>query len=873
LVKKNENRGVGNLKKYLITILMLCSLLLSFASAEIYNIDPCAGTTLEHVDDEYVYGNDCIEMIVSDSEFDQNFEVNNYIDDVTFAITMQGITEESPLNDSEIEFDSLNWTVDVSSGHVEYVSDDGIFRVGYIINSNTFKSVATITNYDFIFNDSTLWVKNLVKKSKENDTITFVEPIVDGSPIPVDVDVEVIGQNTFYWQDVGRGSLIEIDPIYFVDYSPTPATRLINGDVDLWDDSAFPSIHDVTTGVSDNLTATQYGALRHTPSYPSFIWYKEQAVDDTAKISAIGGTVSNLHIEYADTDYGRILMQGGKTLKNGDVIRFYMQPKASGDTNKVVYLKDPTDSVTYGTFNTGTDTSSYNWREVTLTNIASPITQIYVHDNTLTSGVDIDIDYMQVVTYNESGSAFSLRWSQTYNAGYQWYLAVKKETAGTHTGWVYGYLNSDDLAVAQKTSQSLAGTGWFYIPVDSIMNFEKNTQGLTFTQLRFFPMLTANISEFRLRSVANDTAYPSVTNCLTAKDLYGCNETIYLNCTVTDDNAVAQVKYNLDGTNVSASQCCSDTWVYEIENTGYDDIYYNWSYAYGIDLFGNTNETFVNETFRYLCVEACVENWVEDAWNCTTNDTYFRTYTDLNDCNTTVFLPATNGTYQYCNYCSEDLEQILGDCQITNNQTVDYIDYNQYTCCAVTNLSSDCSILYYPYNETTSQFCYYYSSEMGAIQCQNEPNFNLREKEYCLAYIPAEYLDESFKCIAHVYDINTDEILQTNPEYKEARTSFLDLLRSDPETREWFTPAGAIVNFYYTQKNLLPEHDYVLTIQCSSPDRTLTSKMPFQIAYEDYEGVFFRTRWFMANAPYIIGGIIVLFLIIAVLWWIYRSAF
>jgi hypothetical protein len=234
-------------------------------------------------------------------------------------------------------------------------------------------------------------------------------------------------------------------------------------------------------------------------------------------------------------------------------------------------------------------------------------------------------------------------------------------------------------------------------------------------------------------------------------------------------------------------------------------------------------------------------------------------------------LPANNGTNQYCNYCSENLIQILGECQITNNQTVDYTDNNYLTCCAVTNLSTDCSILTYPYNETTSQFCYFYSSDMGAIQCQNEPNFNVREKEYCLAHIPLNYSGETFKCISHVYDLLTNEILQTNPEYKEKPSTVFNILGADAETREYFSPAGSIVNFYYTGKNLLPEHDYVLTIECSSTQRTLTSKMPFQMAYEDYEFVFFRTRWLMANASYIIGALVMILIIMFILFLIWRT--
>ena len=71
--------------------------------------------------------------------------------------------------------------------------------------------------------------------------------------------------------------------------------------------------------------------------------------------------------------------------------------------------------------------------------------------------------------------------------------------------------------------------------------------------------------------------------------------------------------------------------------------------------------------------------------------------------------------------------------------------------------------------------------------------------------------------------------------------------------REYFVPANSIVNFYYTGKNLNPENEYLLNVECSSLQRTLKSQLNFQMAYEDVSFVFFRTRWAMANAPYIIG--------------------
>ena len=166
-----------------------------------------------------------------------------------------------------------------------------------------------------------------------------------------------------------------------------------------------------------------------------------------------------------------------------------------------------------------------------------------------------------------------------------------------------------------------------------------------------------------------------------------------------------------------------------------------------------------------------------------------------------------------------------------------------------------------PYNVTATNL----TIEMGNLSCQIQPNIGIRDKEYCIAHIPFQYLNESFKCLAIITRGQTCEVIQTTPEYKEVPQTFFNLY-PNADTRQFFEPANSIVNFYYTGKNLNPDNDYVLTIECSSQERTLRSQMAFQIAYEDVSFVFFRTQWLMANAPYIIGGIILfIFLMITII--------
>jgi hypothetical protein len=227
-------------------------------------------------------------------------------------------------------------------------------------------------------------------------------------------------------------------------------------------------------------------------------------------------------------------------------------------------------------------------------------------------------------------------------------------------------------------------------------------------------------------------------------------------------------------------------------------------------------------------------------------------------------VPIDNGTWVFCNYCSENLFYVDSDCgnDLYINRT--WYDGNFSTCCQVTNLTSDCSILYSPYNETQRIFCG--QGEITLQNCTINPKFNIREKEYCLAVIPSNYSDEEFKCISYIE--YQGEVIQTNPQYKKTSGSFIGTAVAE-ETRNSFDSHNGLVNFYFTKKNLYPAYDYTLGLKCSSPQRVLTATTPLYIDYDDVEFVFSRTQWFIRNWHYVIAGIILFILIVGLLIWLY----
>jgi hypothetical protein len=154
------------------------------------------------------------------------------------------------------------------------------------------------------------------------------------------------------------------------------------------------------------------------------------------------------------------------------------------------------------------------------------------------------------------------------------------------------------------------------------------------------------------------------------------------------------------------------------------------------------------------------------------------------------------------------------------------------------------------------------------ISCQREPNFNINEKEYCLAEIPINYSNQSFKCISYV-ELN-NETLQTNPEYKERSQTFLSFLGSEQELREYFEPANLVVNFYYTRKNLYPNNKYHVGITCNSPTASLNGEQSVVIDYENLDFLFARTEWAKRNVHYIVAFIILMIIIVAFLLWVFQ---
>jgi len=119
----------------------------------------------------------------------------------------------------------------------------------------------------------------------------------------------------------------------------------------------------------------------------------------------------------------------------------------------------------------------------------------------------------------------------------------------------------------------------------------------------------------------------------------------------------------------------------------------NISHKIEVDVYDETY--FINGFIAFEPLEPvpCVENWTEQYGSCEMNDTQLKYYIDSNACGTTNDLPADNGTYVACNYCTEDIQgPFTTACNANDEQIQYYLDNNYAACCAITVLPSDCNI-------------------------------------------------------------------------------------------------------------------------------------------------------------------------------------
>jgi len=279
-------------------------------------------------------------------------------------------------------------------------------------------------------------------------------------------------------------------------------------------------------------------------------------------------------------------------------------------------------------------------------------------------------------------------------------------------------------------------------------------------------------------------------------------------------------------------------------------------------------------------VNGCTENWTAQYGSCLTNDSMLKTYYDANSCGTGS-PPADNGTYVYCNYCSEDVvcTAIFG-CYWNGThglQNFTCMDNNYFGCCILTSLFSDCSILYSPYNDTYVQSCVFVNEDFE-LELDLELFFGFGigglKSDKVDGKIFINQTNVTYYCLSYV-KTSTGQVIQTNPPYTKRSLSTITLIAKEIEDREFFVTRNGLANVYWTSDDLVFDgRSYVFGVECSGGGNRLISEQVSDVYYEPVNSPI--TRWFWAKEnimPIVLFVLLGIIIVLAVAWVIKKVRF
>ena len=143
------------------------------------------------------------------------------------------------------------------------------------------------------------------------------------------------------------------------------------------------------------------------------------------------------------------------------------------------------------------------------------------------------------------------------------------------------------------------------------------------------------------------------------------------------------------------------------------------------------------------------------------------------------------------------------------------------------------------------------SSNASALNCNYDPQPYMSKIIDLMCY--TKTTNKSYSCLVYVYD-NESELLQINPSpYDLEGVGRLDK----------FVSTRGLVSAYYTKKDLRPQYNYTVLVECAVTDidgnrfeRWNATVMP---SYYDLRIIPYRTQWLTQNWGYVIGILIFLF--------------
>jgi hypothetical protein len=269
----------------------------------------------------------------------------------------------------------------------------------------------------------------------------------------------------------------------------------------------------------------------------------------------------------------------------------------------------------------------------------------------------------------------------------------------------------------------------------------------------------------------------------------------------------------------------------------------------------------------------CVPNWVAQDGICQINDTMFRTYLDSNNCESTLGLPLDNGTDVPCNYCSEVLEKnYTSACYAFNDSgLINYTweDDNYFGCCVITNITSDCEILYSPYNESALDPCIFTFTDFE-LDVDSTVYYGLTGDKI-FGKIWLNDTANNYSCISYVKTAEGATI-QTNPTYSQFTNGVLNRQQED---RQFFFPSNGIASVYWTKENIVVDgRTYVFGVECAGNGQKKAAEHAVTVLYKPINEPITRFFWLQNQwlAIIMVAIFVVLVVtIISVIWFKVRN--
>lgn len=486
-----------------------------------------------------------------------------------------------------------------------------------------------------------------------NGTIAFTHPSTGEvlyritEPIAVDSDGTVVLGEYFVRPQSGEWIIgiripyawldtasypVRIDPTFEVDYSPIPARHLIEGIVTTTHEPDFNTVNDITAIMSDGNISTSVNVARNVRTVTSYDAFDSVGGTNINAPLATAGDSNFVNVQLGGLSRAMQVIPSSPVTQNSRLV-IDMRPANSPSQNQVVSITDPTGTVTYATFNTGSS-ASFTRVIPQLNNIppggVSDLRLFIVGGG---GGLRVEYDFLEVQRNIPSqGRAVSGYWTQTYVAEDSWFLRVYKPTTGTHAATVFAYDDEENISSTFVTA-NLAGSGWFNIPIDSLMEYQTDNTALGATKLRYYTEEESTISQLLLRREGNDTTPPVITNCAVGTTTLFDGENTSVSCEVTDNIDVANVTATFGSENIVLEQITNSntfTYTYFCEATGNDQVN-NWNNVNATDIVGNsaTQNPALTVTCRRHCDYTGSGPWnLFKALSCTVSEAVTGLFTD-----------------------------------------------------------------------------------------------------------------------------------------------------------------------------------------------------------------------------------------------------